>query len=394
MCDRGSFYPESGIHDISVLSWNVLAPEYDRSGLDWKRVRLPELRQWLLRFIACDIMCFQEVDLTNALADISETLAQHGFHAVVQERKGFPVVNAIFYRAGRFRLVSTQHRSRALIIGLALADGREVTVANVHLEAGAREPNEKQRIAQLSSLLKRVRGNAIVCGDFNSGLEYGSMLSSQLIAAGLVRAPTIGITLAQKNGYSDILDHIWASDAFKAHLVLGSSPEELSAIEATGMPDSTHPSDHLPVAATFFLARDSMADRRALGRNCVLPALDIPSTPGQDMCQEWLQICWCAPVNATKREAREQKRLEAAFLDMLGGDDAANLRNWRNAAAEAAKDVIANAVNTALSSLSVVQLAPSTMPDLFDPGGSSGSVNASKEFQFVRPSFSSRCLGA
>jgi len=365
-CDRGADYPGSQGEDISVLSWNLLAPLYDKHGLDWEGVRLPELRRWLQRYVACDVMCFQEVDRSSSLAHISQMLTASGFVAVVQERKGFPVVNATFFKASRLRHAWSQHRSRALLVGLVLADGREVCVANVHLEAGGGDRNEKQREDQLTSVLKRVRGSTVVCGDFNSCFGHGSRLETQLVDAGLARAPTKGITLAQADtGYADILDHIWASKNLVACLVLGSKSGELDAIRLTGIPNATHPSDHLPVAATFTFKPSSRSGQFFFR----VPVVDVPAAPGKETREEWLQICWFAGAGAGKRAAREQKQLEAAFLEILGAEDAANLRDWRKAASGAAKDIVATAVKGALEALRAVEFVPVAQSKAFDPGG-------------------------
>jgi hypothetical protein len=284
-------------------------------------------------------MCFQEMELSKSFAEISQELSKYGFEAVVQERKGFPVVNVIFFRPSRLPLLWAQHRSRALIVAFALPDGRELCVANVHLEAKNNEYSRRQRAAQLASVLKRVSGSRIICGDFNDPLVYDSALSVQLTKAGLARAPTKGITLAHP-GYADTLDHIWASEDFVPRLVLGSSPQTLAALEATGIPNETYPSDHLPVAATFGFGKS--AKSRQNTKQMLM--LEIPASPCVDIREEWVQICRHAKFNGSKRELREQKQTEAAFLELLCEDDAAKLREWRESASRAAKFIVAAAV--------------------------------------------------
>lgn len=359
--DRNSAFPESRENEISVLAWNLLAPSYDRSGLDWQGIRLPQLKFWLRRFVACDVMCFQEVDLGESLTVISEFLAAHGYTAVVQERKGFPVVTATFFKASLFRLLWSHHRSRALVIGLALADGCELCVANVHLEAGGDDRNENQRRAQLTSVLKRLRGNGIVCGDFNSDLEHGSQLHSNLVDTGLVRAPTRGITLAQASGGSNTLDHIWATENLKACCVLGSSAQELEIIQSTGIPNESHPSDHLPIAAMFRLNK-SLA--------CVLDShnlliVQVPVEPNEEIRNEWLQICACAEVGCCKQAVRKQRQLESAFFEVVSHEEATNLRNWHTSAKKCAKHILSEAVNCAIQSIEAV---PKVVMKDFDPG--------------------------
>lgn len=368
--DRWNAYPESEGDDLSVLSWNVLAPSYDNDCMSWEGARLPELKSWLQRFAACDVICLQEVDVKKSLAEISDVLKSCGFTAVVQDRKGFPVVNVTFFKHARFRLLWTQPRSRALVVGLALPDGSDLCVANVHLEAGGAGSNERQRNAQLASVLKRVSGASVICGDFNSSLEQESLLRAQLATAGLARAPTKGITLAQTSGYSDVLDHIWASESLTTRLVLGSSPETLLAITASGIPNATHPSDHLPIAATFCIKQNPSQGQAILN----VPNVQIPASPAEDMRQEWLQICWHAEVGGCKRAAREQKQVEAAFFELLHGEEAANLREWRDAARKAAKSILGMVVAGAVAGVRAAEVFPTAAGKPFDPGGANLSM--------------------
>jgi len=306
-------------------------------------------------------VCLQEVDLSNSLAEITSTLAAHGFTAVVQDRKGFNVVNATFFQARKLRLVWTQHRSRALLVGLTLPNGRELSIANVHLEAGSEMQNESQRRAQLKSVLKRVRGNIVVCGDFNSCMSEDSQLRLQLADAGLVRAPTKGITYAT-SGYADVLDHIWSSQHMVAHLVLGSSRDALTAIAADGIPNVTHPSDHLPVAATFAFrsASPQTPEHHIL--------LEVPSVPSEEMRQEWLQICWHASLSRGKMALREQRRIETAFLDLVTDEEAAYLRQWRDVASAAARNSVSLVVDAAVAALANSTTIGDGTPKPFDPG--------------------------
>jgi hypothetical protein len=301
--------------------------------------------------------------MKQSLMEISNVLSASGFSMVLQERKGFPVVNATFFKSSRLSLKWVQHRSRALILGLLPHGGSELSVANVHLEAGGSGDNQKQRASQLASVLKRITGDSIICGDFNSCLTCGSTLSTQLVDAGLARAPTKGITLAQTSGYSDCLDHLWSSHALVASRVLTSAPAALALIEATGMPDAKHPSDHLPVAATFTVKSKSQKQPQWLD----IPVVNAPAAPDQTMQQEWLQICWCAGVGGGRNAEREQKRLEAAFLQMLSDSEASNLRCWRDAARSGAKSLVSTAVCKAITVLNGPSPSKAWDPGIVEP---------------------------
>merc|ERR1719387_1225028 len=162
MYDRNGCFPASGPGELSVCSWNLLAQCYNRyesGSLDWQTERLPALRQWLSRLSTFDVLCFQEVDRQHAERELLDLLQGPGFSAVMQARKDFPVVNATFFKHTHFRLAWEVHRSRALLLGLELPDGRTIGVVNVHLQAGAEKGDEAYRVSQLSSALRRMHAH-------------------------------------------------------------------------------------------------------------------------------------------------------------------------------------------------------------------------------------------
>jgi endonuclease/exonuclease/phosphatase family metal-dependent hydrolase len=334
--------------------------------------------RWLSRFTACDVLCFQEVDLENSLADLSQILVAHGFTAVVQDRKTVSVVNATFFKSSRFRLRWTQHRSRAMLLGLCMQDGQEFCIANVHLEAGCSAADEHQRRAQLASVLKRVRGQTVICGDFNSSLVCGSALSAQLVEGNFRRAPTEGITWARKYAghcCAGELDHIWATPALVPSKILCSSSEVCAVVRSTGLPDLKNPSDHLPIAVAFRLEPLALCEQKCHTLSLVEP----PSSPCNEIQQEWLEILRLATVGASKKVARDQKRLEKAFLKTLSNEEASNLRNWQLAATASAKLIVsaataraASAVQTGIAtSVPGLNIASSGLSEkkTHDPGG-------------------------
>jgi endonuclease/exonuclease/phosphatase family metal-dependent hydrolase len=360
-CDRSDVYPNSEENEITVFSWNLLAPTLAKGGLDWQTVRLPVFREWLIRFVACDVMCFQEVDVNHSLADISEFLSTYGFTAVVQERQGFPVVNATFFKSSRLKIKWTQHRSRALLVNFSSTTGDEVCVVNVHLEAGS----ESQRKCQLASALKRMQGSAknIICGDFNCRLSTGSPLGNQLAEAGLVRAPTKGITWCwTERGRADIFDHIWASESLVPFRILSSSDAFLDRIRASGMANSTYPSDHLPVAASFWFALQLPQEKDSI------PSLEVPTLLDVNTTEEWVQISRIGSLCSGKKANREQRKLEAAFLSTMSEEDAEKLRGWRKAAAAVAQALVCGAVQNVLTGNRKAEAIPCVLAKPCDPG--------------------------
>mmetsp|Transcript_2546 Transcript_2546/g.6112 ORF Transcript_2546/g.6112 Transcript_2546/m.6112 type:complete len:377 (-) Transcript_2546:71-1201(-) len=363
--DRQQGFPASSPDEISIFTWNLLAPSYDDDGgLDWETVRLPAFRRWFEKAAACDVICVQELDKALFAEELHNMLAVHGFEGVVQDRNTFPVVNATYFKTSRFQTTWVEHRSRVLLCGLQLADGRELCVANAHLEAGPGAKNEAQRLSQLSSALKRMRTHAawceVVCGDFNSSMGEGSELREMLSEAGLARAPANGPTYAVP-GYVDTLDHIWAGPALKPRAVLRSSAGEIRSIVTSGLPTPEHPSDHLPVAAVY-----NVEACRA-PRFSVLE-VEVPMEVEEALREEWLAILHGAPLaaaRADKRATRAQKQLETSFLGTLHKDHAQRLRSWQAAATEAAKAVVKAIVLGAMPSIRAMGVAQKVI----DPGG-------------------------
>lgn len=323
--DRRGIFPGSSPDEISVFSWNVLAPLYQECDMTWG-VRLPALIRCISRFTACDVLCFQEVDRALFLSPLCDTLSAYGFTAVVQERKGFPVVNATFFKSRRLRHSWSDHRSRALLVGLLLANGHEIVIGNVHLEAGAEKVDHAQRRAQLTSALRRLQERkpsyAVICGDFNSAIEEGTHLHHLLHRDGFLRTESGDFCT---HAHGTILDHVWAGTALKANLVLG-SPYVLDAMLGAGLPSLDNPSDHLPVAALFSVSEPS-------GK--IILAVEIPVVVDEVMRQEWLHILRLARVGACKQARKEQRRLEQAFLAQCSDHVAAALGRWREGAARA-----------------------------------------------------------
>merc|ERR1712113_619117 len=152
-----------------------------------------------------------------------------------------------------------------------------------------------------------------------------------------------------------ILDHIWANESLQVTAVIGSTAHELAAIEASGLPNADNPSDHLPVAAFYRLS-----PRRQQLNGANMLDIEMPASPGMDICLEWLEILRLAPVKGTKHETRQQKKLEKEFLKMISRQEAANLSSWRTAAASVARDVVAAVVSSAIGSLAASRQGSST----------------------------------
>lgn len=360
--DRLDHFPathETG--ELSVLSWNLLAPSANAADQpDWEEVRWPALQKWLARISACDVLCFQELEPGRSLECVCAMLSAQGFEPVVQEKDHF-LRCSTFYKAERLKLIWSQSRSRALLACFALADGRELAVGNMHLQAGPKYQDELQRISQLQSVMRRLSARRpwcqLLCGDYNSELVQGSALLKSLTENNLCRVHAPGPTYITKNG-SAAIDHIFIGQGLRELAVLGSDAAALRAITVAGLPDAEYPSDHLPIAAVLEVepvSRDPTT---------VAPMLHALSAPNASTSMdlvaqlEWIEISRlsCRPLfGRSKKESlrllREQKDLENAFLDIVGGDTAKELLSWRAHATEAARSLVGAAVRRACTAL-------------------------------------------
>eukprot|EP00931_Biecheleriopsis_adriatica_P003811 TRINITY_DN10556_c0_g1_i1.p1 TRINITY_DN10556_c0_g1~~TRINITY_DN10556_c0_g1_i1.p1 ORF type:complete len:380 (-),score=79.52 TRINITY_DN10556_c0_g1_i1:70-1209(-) len=372
--DRQLDFPRSGVGELSVFSWNLLAPSLVRDDdpsdcLDWDSVRLPATRRWLERYTTCDILCFQEVEKGCSLEPLQEFLVQKGYKVVVQDKGDFPVVNVTFYKADRLRLEWEQHRSRVLLVGLSLPDGRVLGVANVHLEAGNTQHDEGQRRSQLESALKKMKARkpwcSIVCGDFNSSLSEGEPLHMLLTNGGLTRAAASGPTFARPR-WADTFDHVFSCERLRAKVVLGSSAAAMKEILA-GLPNAEIPSDHLPIAASFHVEEPAT--------NKLSDGVVLPASLSEDVIREYVAIASLAKTNVSKRERKQQKRLEKAFLEALSENEASTLVQWREELAQLVEAAVAlltwRAAEKAKAHSNTAEVATNSWSQAaFDPGGS------------------------
>jgi mRNA deadenylase 3'-5' endonuclease subunit Ccr4 len=284
--------PSSGEGQFTILSWNILAdcftqPEnymYAGEYALWSH-RKPLLFD-LLSLYNPDVICLQEMMFVE-YPDFEVRLAARGYSGVVQSVKSkgkgsndHPVGLATFFRTSKFQLVWQEHRSRCMALGLVFVQPSSqpqhcIAVANVHLESAWKKYNI--RFQQLKSLFDQLQKHTftsvIVLGDFNNRMN-GCM--RKLMLEGHVDAlfEDHGVVVTEKayshphkfhTVYSEsdptfvmpdhhyFLDHICFSYETlrpKGALEL-MTEEDRHIILATSLPNRTHPSDHLPVAALF-----------------------------------------------------------------------------------------------------------------------------------------------
>lgn len=289
-CLSSCLVPESRT-PFSVLSFNILADCYvrvdgqpwnafeycDDAHLAWDR-RLPSIIQ-LLAGSAADIVCLQEVALEKRTPSDGGT-EEWGLPSWTEELKEYvgvlqglkqkewegnsernlravgkktPTGVATFYRSTRFEecAVSKHGSGSGATVFLRCKDvprdggaPMEVAIANIHLVGDPAKFDS--HLKALDSVKKNIGKQALrmICGDFNGECEPGSEVAAWFTEEGFAEAPT-GTSWAAP-GDAKRLDHIFYSGDLS--VVAASGP--LSAEEVVaGLPCSSCPSDHAPVAA-------------------------------------------------------------------------------------------------------------------------------------------------
>ena len=239
-------------HQVSVCSWNLLAPRYatptkypwsNAQDLDWKNRQSRIVQK--LASIDADIVCLQEVQV-DLWHDLLIKLEQHGYHGILQKMgRQHPVANAILIRQPGLHVVRTESRSRALIA--VITDKEEQSsplyLANVHLDAGWTPESDVTRLNQVKSLCKRLQHQiskdfkvsteeapVIIAGDCNmlresplyKLLSTGSTSDAQgkeitapllpLHDAHLNQSPPWGPNVQMSYRSGHLLDYMWVSD--------------------------------------------------------------------------------------------------------------------------------------------------------------------------------------
>lgn len=189
--------------EVSVLSWNILAPcytlphhlrsqkllrqrdddTYTTSNASTAAVTVADCMEWSYRrprivetiaSYSADLVFLQEVQL-DCWPQLSKDLAQQGYQtAIVQEvNRGLPVTTVILLhdrRQEEWQVVAVESRSRALLVTLECRQQQQqqspngdtiinenpthLFLANVHLQAGRKE--FVTRYHQVKSLLQRL----------------------------------------------------------------------------------------------------------------------------------------------------------------------------------------------------------------------------------------------
>lgn len=294
---------------VRLITWNLLAPLYappnkypriEPSYLDWS-YRKSKIVETIFESEA-DLVCLQEVQI-DLWEDFQACIlpSPDSFVTVIQNvTRQHPVCCVVMAKSDRWKIVSSESRSRALIVVLEDVTSsyvKRLYLVNVHLEAGY--DKEATRLNQAKSLLKRLHHHVddndrnpaiIIAGDFNTWTrasilfsvltgsldkdcgssrttltgQFPSHLPNQLKWASLL--PLINVhekerpTLTYAGG--SVLDYVWVSprsiNIVEALSWVPTSPyqsdRELYSPES--WPSKDCPSDHVPVGVSFTFGSD------------------------------------------------------------------------------------------------------------------------------------------
>lgn len=138
----------------------------DPAHLDWSYRRKAIIKK--LQSVNADIICLQEVQVDVWESDLLQSFVPHYTGVLQTVTRGHPVACAILVRNDKFNIVTTESRSRALILALqpvGCNNSNTLFLANVHLDAG--EVHDETRFCQIKSLVKRVK-NQVTDESFNN----------------------------------------------------------------------------------------------------------------------------------------------------------------------------------------------------------------------------------
>ena len=283
-----SSLPSATVH---VASWNLLADCYVRvnnqpwnafahcsdEDLAWES-RQPKIQSWISNCTA-DVLALQEVVFEKRStahgkqewqlpAWLEAAAAAAGFEGVMQALKqqdieknagrnlkhvgrATPTGLATLVRSNRWEVTSVKHGSGSGSV-LTLAErncGAHMAVANTHLVG---DPTKAaSQIKQLDSLWKNLgpTHSRVICGDFNGDCASESDVGKWLSEKELCDGPTPASWA--EPGNPDRLDHI----TFRGMRCVQNSPtiQMDDGWAAAGLPNSSCPSDHVPIQLEFEL---------------------------------------------------------------------------------------------------------------------------------------------
>lgn len=227
---------------VSLISFNILHPSCaskqrypwcKQSHLDWS-YRLDKIIS-ILKQDFYDLILLQEANSDTIQQDFADFLSD--YEMVYQKQKKGTMVCATLVRRDKFQLISSITGTRTLLTWIQPKDGEKILVVNLHLEAR----DEKLRIKHLQNLVQKYPFSEnplqIIAGDFND--EPDSKTLEILIDSGF----KYGYRKLPRATYgSVVIDHLFCSPLYR----VGAKWDDKRCI-----PNSSHPSDHIPVVFTL-----------------------------------------------------------------------------------------------------------------------------------------------
>jgi len=300
---------------ISLSTFNTLRKNYQFTKKYWvpDDLRLWSSRlvihQEVLASLRTDIICVQEAEIATFEEDFS-FMEYLGYTSLKPQAKNAKKIEdstvhghtkpSIFYKTNRLLLKWHNPRSRiVLALFEVIETGRLFYVINCHLQGGWME--ESQRLCQVRSAFKELQKHMdsmktpkeqlslLLCGDFNASpdhslhaiLKKGSLSSEDIVrffkddpkgekavfTHNYNLCDSYSVLSAEERPYTfkwgvkedalfHILDYIYYSqETVQLHALRNplTDSERILLQDKLGLPNSSNPSDHLPLAIIFKL---------------------------------------------------------------------------------------------------------------------------------------------
>jgi len=247
---------------FTFVTWNVLGPSYVRASY-YPRSDVRHLDpKWRApavvaraRALDCDLMCFQEVEVSMFDA-LRMALAEMEYVGLYAQKQDKPDGCAVFFRVGRFQLVESRrivYRDASGHVAQLVTfehDARRIAVVNTHLKWDPHDTPAALKFGfrQASEIVVALQSERaqhaaqIVCGDLN--VTPDSDVVSTLRAADFQSAHT-DVFSCNSNGAAKLIDYVF-SRGLRAEPI---APRLID--DETPLPSEEEPSDHLPLAVRF-----------------------------------------------------------------------------------------------------------------------------------------------
>ena len=269
---------------VRVLSLNMLADSKQKEEewsatpadvLDWSKRRFRLLE--ILLQDKPDVICLQELDMDESKSCLDPEICSAGYGgAFAKPSPPASDGSAVFFNKDRFTVLEEADVGYAVVVLLKeLKSEQRLLVASAHLKSGKTEIAEKQRCAQMTSLLELLArmscaaGAVIVACDLNAvsvpdgkigePLAYAAALSHHLklqscYARSSVEPEFTTWKLRPKGEVKRTIDYVFHSPSLRPEAIL--QLPDASEMPQERLPSHSYPSDHLALGVDFALDID------------------------------------------------------------------------------------------------------------------------------------------